>query len=209
MKKIIVFGTGGYAHEVIWLVNDINQSTKKELSIFAFVNQHSESKLFEGYPVYKDLSHICEGDKYFYHIAIGNNEIREKVSREAETKKNLLPITLIHPLATVSQTSKVGKGVFIAPYSIVAPYAEVGNHVLLNSLSIAGHHSKLANFSQLCPGAKLGGYCEIGKSSFVGTNASIAPKVRIGQSVNVGSNSFVFRNVKEGQTVVGVPAKKI
>ncbi|MEM9367695.1 MAG: acetyltransferase [Planctomycetota bacterium] len=132
-------------------------------------------------------------------VSMANLEVRLKCIATAE-KVGLQPLSVVHPLAVVSPSAKLGKGSYVAAHAVVSARAAVGRHCILNFHALVGHDANVGAHVRLHPGAKLGGACQIGDRVLVGANSFVL------QGRTIGSDSIV-----DAMTYVNadLPAKKI
>lgn len=106
-------------------------------------------------------------------------------------------------------STRVGKGVLIAPGAQVSVDTEIGDHCALMGGSYLGHDSVLRDFARLAAGCVVGGSCVVGEGVFVGTNATLREFVTVGDYSLVGSGSVVLEDVPPRSVVAGNPARLI
>lgn len=140
----------------------------------------------------------------FIHVAIGNNQVREKIYKLINSKTK--PYTVIHPTASISQYSSVESGVFIAAKAILAPDSSIGEGCIVNHGVVIDHEVKVGAFSHIAPNSTLGGNVTIGRSVLVGAGAVILPGITVGDGATVAAGAVVIKDVKAGTVVKGVPA---
>lgn len=114
---------------------------------------------------------------------------------------------VVHPDASVAESSVVAGGVWIGPRAVVHSRARVLDHAIINSGAIIEHDCLIAENSHIAPGATLGGEVSVGNDTLIGIGARILPGVRVGAGCIVGAGAVVTRDVDDGSTVVGVPAR--
>jgi len=142
-----------------------------------------------------------------FFIAIGDNQVRNKVYDELE-KKNLSPVNAIHPSSVIDASATIAiHGVMIAANATVNPLARIGTGVICNTGCIIEHECVVGDFAHIGPGAVLCGNVKIGSRTFVGANAVIKQGITIGKNVMIGAGAVVVKNVPDNVTVIGVPAK--
>ena len=201
MKNVIIIGTGGHAK----VVADIVLSSKDRLVGF-FTNDNSVDN-FMGWPVLgKDTEYNKFMDCYFV-IAIGNPDVRERISNSMDGVKWY---TAIHPSASVSTIHiSIGDGTVIMANAVINPYAQIGNHCIINSNATVEHDNQIEDFAHISVGAKLGGTVKIGKRTWVGVGASVKNGISVCQNCMIGAGAVVVKNIDIPGTYVGVPAHRI
>lgn len=141
-------------------------------------------------------------------VAIGNNAVRH--AKLALLRNVDAPIvSLIHPMAFVSQYSSIGAGSVVFAGAVVNTDAKIGQGAILNTGCSVDHDCILGETVHVSPGARLAGAVSIGDRSWIGIGASIRQQITIGSDVVVGSGASVVSHVPDGVIVVGVPAKAI
>jgi sugar O-acyltransferase (sialic acid O-acetyltransferase NeuD family) len=206
MRKLVVFGAGGFGQEAVWLAEAMNDAGQPDerWEILGYLDDDSakQGRSYYGYPVLPDP----EARDLWYHCAVGSNAAREKVVARLD-QRGWKAATLIHPSVIRAREVLVGEGCYIGPGSILSPVAKIGRHVLINQRVSVGHDAVIGDFAQLCPGAQINGRCQIERLALVGSNASIHQGKRVGEAAVVGSNSQVITNVEARTSVGGVPAR--
>ncbi len=140
-----------------------------------------------------------------FHLAIGNSEARENLFVELK-KINATPRTILHPMASISQFSKIYEGVFVAAKAVIAANSVIGQCTIVNHGAIVDHDCVVGNFSHVAPNATLAGGVTIGSHVLIGAGANVLPGITIGDHAIIGAGAVVTENVNSGETRVGVPA---
>ena len=209
-KSLIILGTGGFAAEVKWLVDDINKADRECWRIDAFIglDEGIEVQSLDGISVKseKGIKEFAPADTYFI-IAIGNNKVRKEVATNM-LKIDLKPATLIHPTVCQGQNVAVGRGCIIMPNAILAPHSALADFVIVNTATTVGHHCQVSAYSNICPGARLGGGSKAGEGALIGSNAVLHPKSKLGDWASLAPCSYLMRSTPQGTSWVGVPAKR-
>ncbi len=140
------------------------------------------------------------------HIAIGDNKTR--LTEAAQVGKACL-VSVIHPMASVSEHARMGAGCFVAAHAVVAPNAALGVGVIVNHGAVVDHDVSVGDFSHIAPGAVLGGKVRVGSGVLVGAGATVLPGLAICADVVVGAGSVVCQAIGLPGVYAGVPARKI
>lgn len=207
-KDIVIVGAGGFAREVAWLIEQIN-AKKLTWNLLGFIddNVNTTGKNINNYKVLGNIDYFNDFLKNTYYvIAIGNGEIRKKLSKKIQTDKIA---TLIHPDVKISNTNRIGKGSIICEGNILTVNIEIGEHVIINLDSTIGHDVKINSFVTVLPSTNISGNVEIGEETIIGTGTKIIQDLKIGKKVIIGAGTIAIRNIEDGSTVVGNPGKVI
>lgn len=202
---IVLFGAGGHAKVVF----DALQGSLDDLSGLLVVDENPAllGRSFLGRPVAG--GDACEQlARFRFHVAIGRNDVRRTVF-ERLLRRGGMPMSVVHPRATVSRHARVGDGVFLAAGCIVAPESALGRGVIVNHGAIVDHDCVVGDHAHVAPHATLGGNVKIGAGVLVGAGAVILPGVSVGDGSTIGGGAVVIGDVPAFATVVGVPGRTL
>lgn len=207
MKKIYIVGSGGFAREVAWLIEDINEK-KPTWKIMGFIDENEDNigKELNGYKVLGNLEYLNKQEKSYVAIAIGTGEVREKISDKI--KKHKFSI-LIHPSVMLSKFVNIGEGTIICAGSIVTTNIDIGNHVIINLDCTVGHDANLKNYTTILPSVNISGNVTVGERTMIGTGSAVIQGLSIGSDTIIGAGAIVVKNIPDNCTAVGNPAKPI
>ncbi|MEE9440049.1 MAG: NeuD/PglB/VioB family sugar acetyltransferase [Saprospiraceae bacterium] len=206
MKNIGIIGTGGFAREVLCLIDDLGDYNK--VKAFYETDEVWESnwkdKQLNGLPVLP-FSDIIASDNL--SIGIGDPTIREKVVKWLPSNSKF--ITLIHPTAVVSRWTNIDIGAIITANTIVTCQIEIGKHCQLNLNTTIGHDCTLGDFFTTAPATNISGTCNFGDRVYFGTGAATRQGINICDDVVIGMGAMVVKHITEPGVYVGIPAKRI
>lgn len=211
MKRIAVFGCGGFGREVVMLIQQIN-AKHHEWDIIGFFDDGVEKgSLINGFPVLGGLKELNDQQSETYIvIAIANSDIKEKIVNGTTNKNVKFPV-LIHPSAMLGPQEflKIGEGTIICAGCIITVNIDIGKHVILNLSCTVGHDAVIKDYCSFMPTVNISGEVLIGAKTFVGTGSKIINLVTIGENVIIGAGAVVSKEIPSNCTAVGVPAKPI
>lgn len=141
-----------------------------------------------------------------FHVCIGNNHVRKRFYDELNDG---LPLTVIHPNASLAEQSCIGAGSFVAAQAVVGPDASIGPGCIVNHGAIIDHDVVVNAYCHLAPGTTLGGAVNVGALVLVGAGANVLPGISIGANTKVGAGSVVIKDLAANTTYAGVPARKL
>jgi len=200
-KEIVIFGAGGQANSVAELAIDLGYKIKH------FIAQNKEKRsLFGAFITNEiDLTSNC-----FIAIAIGENKIREKLYLDISKIASISQFPkLIHPSATISQSSKIDYGVIVLPNAVVGPNSKVSKFSILNIGSSLDHDSKMEDFSSLGPLSVTGGNVLISRLAKIEIGAVIQKGIKVAENCTIGANSFLNKDTNKNSIYYGSPARYI
>lgn len=211
MKKIVIIGAGGHAKVVADIILKRKELLNENIEVVGFLDDNFESlknKEIFGCKVLGSINFLnsLKNKDYLYIIAIGNNEIREKIFIE---HKDASYYTAIHPTAVIANDVKIGQGTVVMANAVINSSSIVGKHCIINTGSIIEHDNKIEDFVHISPRVVLCGNIEIGKKTWVGAGSTIINNRRIGKNIIIGAGTVVIRDVENGCTLVGNPGKVI
>lgn len=211
MKKIAVFGAGGFGREVHDMIEQINFK-KKEYDFIGFFDDGIEKgTIVNNFPVIGGVDELnLFNSDLCIALAIGNPEIKRKVFEKISNPRISYP-TLIHPSVFIGNQdfNKVGEGCIICAGSIITVNIIIEDFVILNLSCTVGHDTTIGKFSSFMPTVNISGEITIGKCVYVGTGAKIINQLNIGENSVIGSGAVVTSDLPANCTAVGVPAKVI
>lgn len=143
-----------------------------------------------------------------FHIAIGNNAIRERVACDC-LKTGMLYETLKHPRAICASSAAIAQGCFVAAGAIVSAEAKIAEGCIINHGAVVDHDCVLDSFCHVAPNATLSGGVKLGKRVLIGSGANILPGVSIADDCIVGAGAVVLHDLSAGSIYAGVPAHRI
>lgn len=210
MKKILIFGAGGFGREVQWLIERINQ---KELiwQIEGYLDDGVESGTeINGYKVLGGMEKLREYDDSMAVVcAIGSARIREKIITEIKHIGKFQFPNLIDPDVQASQFLSMGEGNIICSGNILTVNIVIRDFVILNLSCTIGHDVVLESFVTVYPGVNISGCTQVRKGVELGTGSKIIQGKVIGENTIVGAGAVVVRDLPADCTAMGMPAKPV
>jgi sugar O-acyltransferase (sialic acid O-acetyltransferase NeuD family) len=213
-KSIAIYGGGGFAREVAWLVQTCNRDELKyDVVCFIDDNPKAQGQILNQIPVVS-FTELKEKHPHVKVIgAIGNPKTRQFVMDKV-ADAGFETETIIHPNVEYSQWIDIGAGTVICAGSILTTNITIGKHAQINLDCTVGHDVIMGDFTTFAPGVHVSGWVHFGKRVYVGTGAVIINGTQenplvIGDDAIIGAGACVTKSVESGTTVVGVPAKPL
>lgn len=211
MRKIIIFGTGGNCIDILDTINEINRFERKYVCVgFLDDNEDTWGNEIEGIKVLGPLKKAKEFmDSCYFINGIGSERnFFHKSKVIAGTKIPLERFeTIIHPTASVSRLSSLGKGTVVLQNVTITSKAKVENHVVILPNSVVSHDNIIKSYCCIASGVCISGGVTLEESCYIGANSSIIGNVTIGENSLIGIGSNVITNVQKNSVMVGNPAR--
>lgn len=207
--RTIIVGAGGFGRELISWALDC-QDAGRLPPLAGLIDDNMQALDGFAYPVgmlgtVTDFS--PQPDDHLL-MAIGTPSIKQKVATQIEERGGVFA-ALVHPLAVIARSARIGEGAILCPLSMVSADAEVGRHCQVNALSSIGHDVRMGAYCTLSAHVDLTGGVSLGDLVMIGTGAKLLPRVKVGDGATIGAGSTVYRNVRAGTSVYTAPAKTL
>lgn len=203
MNKLIIVGTGGHGR----VVADVAKRSGLYEAV-AFLDDVAPSKDF----AYTYLGRIEDFPKYAHNydlvVAIGNNRIREKITRLLK-EQGAKMATVVDPDAIIGSDVTIGPGSVILPRAVVNTGTVIGEGVIINTASTLDHDCVLGDFCHIAVGASLAGAVTVGARTWIDAGAVVKTHIRICDDCKIEVGSAVNCDLNEACAYAGVPAKKV
>ena len=208
-SQIVIYGAGGFAREVVQLVDDLTtKGTAVKCIGFLVDPDFVNSDRVIDLPVLGDFGWLRKNGAVAVMIGIGSPAVKNRIAARVEQVGGQFA-RLIHPRATVGRTVIVGSGSILCAGAVATTDIRIGAHVQLHVNSTVGHDCILGDCVTIAPGANIGGAANFGEGAFIGAGAVVLPRRRIGDWSIVAAGAVVTADVPSNSTVAGVPAKVI
>jgi sugar O-acyltransferase (sialic acid O-acetyltransferase NeuD family) len=208
-KKAVIIGGGGHAKVTIEAL-----ASSGAVEIIGIIDSNPDlagalvesTLVIGGDDRLRELSH--EGVTH-YIIGVGStgNAAPRKRLFEMASELGLIPISAVHPDASVAESAKIGAGTLICAGTVINPDVTVGENVIVNIGVSIVHDSVIGDHTHLAPGATLGGNVHVGPMAHVGIGANIREGIKIGARAIIAAGAMVVKDVVADTIVAGVPAK--
>lgn len=211
LKKIAVFGAGGFGREVKMLIEQINATTPTYVFAGFFDDGMTPGVEVNGGAIIGGIAAInAFSEELGIVLAIGSPEAKKKILASIHNPLVSYP-KLIHPNVLIGDNcgNVIGEGTVITAGNIITVNTVIGSHVILNLACTVGHDTRISDFSSFMPGVNISGEVEIGEGVYVGTGAKIINQVTIGEYATIGAGAVVAKSIPGNCVAVGVPARPI
>lgn len=212
--QIVIFGTGGNCIDIVDIIDEMNDNGTGHYECVGFLDDNPDmhGKELAGLRVLGPLS-MAEDLPENVKFVNGIGSDRSYLNKRTIISKMNVSLdrfeTLIHPKASISKMSKLGRGVVVFPNVTISSNVKIGNHVIILPNSVISHDSSVGDYSCITSGVCISGNVIVGSDCYLGTNSSIRGNVSIGARCLIGMGSCILYDVKEESVMVGVPGKPI
>lgn len=203
--KVVVIGAGGHADavmDVLWqqpqfdIVGCIDKATDQR--------QLTVPRLGDD----ADLPALHQQGIHHAVVAIGNNQVRQRLARAA-VAYNYELIRVISSFGYVAASASIAPGVVVMPGAVVGAGATILANAIVNTNASVDHECVVGESCHIAPGCTIAGRAVIEEGVFVGAGATVIDGVSIGAWTTVGAGAVVTRDLPANCVAVGVPARVI
>lgn len=209
--KVIIFGVGGNCIDILdslYALNEARGTTAYECVGFLDDAEANWGRSIHGVEVLGALTNAKDHSDCMFINGIGSpSNFWRKSSIIARCGVSLDRFeTIVHPSASVSRMSSLGRGVVVFQNVTIASNVTVGHHVTILPNSVLSHDVVIGNYTCIAGGTCISGGVLVGHSCYLGTNCSVVGNIRIGDYCQIGMGSVVLNNVPDKNVMVGNPA---
>lgn len=147
-------------------------------------------------------------DDYEVALSVGEPAVRQMMVQKALGAGFRL-VTLIHPLARISDDVTFGEGCSICDRACVSCDCSIGKNVYLQPNCNVGHDCVIGDHSVISSYANLGGTCQISTDVYIGLNAAIHETTTFGEDTIISMGAIVFNDIGPSVIALGNPARVI
>jgi len=208
-KDVIVLGSGGHAKVVIDI---LHQMTDYEIIGVTSTNlKHGD--LFQGHEVLGDdnvLPLYKKNGINYVVMGIGgyrDNNLRKTLFQQIRNL-GFDFVNVIHPLAILSETSKLGKGVTIFPGAIINTEVKIGDNVIIATGASVDHETIIENHVLVSAGVTIGANSIIKEGALLALGSKVISGITIGSNSLIAAGAVVVNDIRDNQKVFGLPAKR-
>lgn len=187
MKKLLIVGAGGHGRCCLDIARNMNIYDEICFLDDSYVNEVIDDceiigtidEMSSYYPEYVDI-----------FIAIGNNQLRKKLSLQAKEIGYQL-VSLISPFSYVSSYANINEGTVIFPHAVIEANVYVGKGCIISSNTTLNHDSVIKDD------------CLIYSNSVIRPNVVIESLTRIGSHcvISFGTRIEANSDINDGSVI--------
>jgi sugar O-acyltransferase (sialic acid O-acetyltransferase NeuD family) len=198
MKKVIIFGTGGFA-QIIYLY--LQKDPAFQIVAFTANEWTIKEKTLYNLPIipFETIEQTHPPDEFEMFIALGYTDMnrkRAKFFKEAKDKGYSL-ISYIHPSTIVNDEFQIGENCFIFENNVIQPFVKLEDNVIIWTGNVISHHTTIMNHCFIVSHVAIAGNTVIEPHCFIGMNATIRNGIRIARECIIGAGAVILKNTKE------------
>jgi sugar O-acyltransferase (sialic acid O-acetyltransferase NeuD family) len=213
MVEYFVFGTGGFACEVVETIQQsVTFDTGEPLSgavcigrvgpTDALAERLACAPWLGDDAVLETLPRTAR-----FVLGVGAPHLRSELWERA-VALGFEPVpSCRHVSSAVSSSTVMSPGVVVGALVSITYGVELGAGVFVSPGAAVGHETIIGRYSIVNPNATVSGCVTIGEATMIGAQAVILERLSVGDGAVVGAGSVVTRNVPAGATVIGNPAR--
>ncbi len=202
--RLIIIGASGHGKVIADIATNLGRWESIE-----FLDDSKPIKKDIGFEV---IGKIADAVKYReeadFFVAIGNNDIREKIQEKLENER-MSVVSLIHPKSVIAADVEIGKGTAIMAGVVINSSCKIGKGCIINTASSLDHDNVIEDYVHVSPGAHLAGTVRVGKRSWLGVGSIVSNNLNISDDSQLGAGAVAVKDIVEPGTYVGVPVRKV
>lgn len=209
MKNIVIIGSGGFAKEVAFLIDEIN-AISPQWNLLGYID-NGEATTNGKYQVINNDTWLQQTDaKIHVAFGIGNPLLLKKIHNTLKHNKNITFPNLIHP-NVIGDWERItfGQGNIICASCTFTTDISIGNFNIINLDSTIGHDVAIGNYNVINPSVNISGGVQIKNKNMIGTNSTILQYIELESDLIIGASALILKNINEPGIYVGSPVKKI
>lgn len=205
--RIVIVGAGGFGREVLQYAHDAMR-LQPGYTVKGFLDDDPSDLAALGLdlPVLGGTHHYDFEPSDRALIAVGEPSLRLAMAARLEDSGARF-VTLVHPLAYVSEAATLGAGCIVAPFASVGAHAQLGDHSVLTFYASVGHDARIGRGCGFSPHAVANGGAVLGDGVFLGAYAVVNPTRTVGSGSKVAAGAVVYHPVPSDVLAVGNPAR--
>jgi acetyltransferase EpsM len=199
MKKILLYGGGGFAKEVCEIAELCGHQ------VIAYVGSRPDVL---DRPYWGAAERLLERRSEFDAVVLAFGAVdRRTLALRAEALEwldahQLSSTPLVSPNAVVAKGVRIADGAIVAHGAVLSVDCMLEAHCIVNTCAIVGHDALIGRNVTLAPRAFVGGNAKVLENSLLGPGAIVLEHRVVGSNVVVGMGGTVARNVPDGATVM-------
>lgn len=211
MKKIAIYGAGGFGREVAFLIDEINKVNPQYEFIGYYDDGKEKGEIINSFPVLGGMKELNSYENSLsVVVSVAHPPTKRKIVNNIVNKNIIFP-SVIHPsvIKGPNAITSIGDGCIICAGTILTVNIEIKDFVIINLSCTVGHDTVIGRYCSFMPTVNISGEVNIGEEVYVGTGAKIINQLEIGNTTIIGAGAVVTKSLPANCTAVGIPARPI
>ena len=211
MKDILIYGFGGFGHEVACLIRHINEG-EPTWNIVGYIDDGVE------------VGTECKYGKVLGGIDVLNawkTPVSVAIAVGSPKYLELLPSKITNPFVDFpniiapnvfyfdKESVRMGKGNIVTFGCRFSCNVSLGDFNVLDGNISLGHDAVVGSYNMIFPEVRISGQTTVGDKNYFGSRCFIAQCLKVGNDNRFGAGTYVLRKIKDGGFYMGNPAKKV
>ena len=208
--NIAIYGSGGAGKEVYDLLQETPEERAKWEEI-VFIDDTAPSGEYLGCRrfTFEDFQKEFTPEQVRIVIAVGEPKGRQDLYERVKAAGYALTPPILHRLAFVSDSARLGDGVVLQDGVRVSPETVLGANTFVNHRSMIGHNCVIGKNCQISANVMIAGCVTVGDTVFAGVSSCIRDHTTVGEHTILSMGSVVLKDVRPWKIVLGNPAREI
>ena len=201
-KKLLILGAKGVARMVLEILAGQNDWDE-----IALLDNFPQSDSVYSYPIIGKCDDAAQYRQDYTHafVCMAGGTTRRRFQEIIIAARYEIP-NVIHPLAYVSPSAQLGRGVLIDAFAVIQPNCKIGDGCFIHAGAAVAHDNILGDCVSLSPNVATTGGVQIGACSFLAAGCAVINDIKIGKNVIVAAGAAVIRDLPDNVMAAGCPA---
>ncbi len=208
VEQLLVVGAS--TPTIIRVIDDINQTGRRQLKLVGFLDSASSLLGGEFYGL-EILGGFDAVSRYRPQDVVLINTIASSIASRVETTEFFLRLgyqftNVIHPGVNMKYV-ELGSGNLIYENALIQPFVRIGSHCVISSNCGIAHETSVGDYCFIGPASYVCGKVEISDRVYIGAGAKILPRLRIEKGAQIGACALVNKSASAGERIMGIPGR--
>lgn len=210
MKDLVIFGSGGFAREVLQIAQDQNED-QATWNVQGFLDDNSSlhGQELHDFPILGGADWLEGRESIWVVVAMGSPVIRRTVVQRVVRTGASNFATLVHPKSWIGRRVRIGEGSVICAGNLLTTDIEIRRHVILNLQCTVGHDSDIGDYVTSHPAVNVSGSVQVDEGAELGTGSNLIQGIRVGRWSILGAGTVAVKDIPPNVTAVGVPSQVV